>query len=201
MFRRLSQVALGVVLFSAAPLGVVLLSQRWADAWGTRAGGVLADWAAAVPRSPALVAEAPVPLLPLVPALESAASAVSAPRSRQAVRAPARRVESSARGVFVPARAVLALARAAVMPQAVPVPASGACPPGLRLASVGGLGIGMRDGDVLVRVAGTPVTSVATVAELVMRERARGARQISAEFWRDGAAWTLVVEQTYAPLG
>jgi len=77
------------------------------------------------------------------------------------------------------------------------VPASGARPAGLRLASVGALGIGMRDGDVLVRVAGVPATSVAAVADLVLRARARGARQISGEFWRDGAAWTLVVEQPY----
>jgi hypothetical protein len=92
---------------------------------------------------------------------------------------------------------VLRLAEGRVMPRAVPVAASGGRPAGLRLVGVGGLGVGMRDGDVLTRVLGGSVGSVGDVVARVIAARDRRAREISAEFWRDGEAWSLVVEQPY----
>lgn len=83
------------------------------------------------------------------------------------------------------------------MPQAVPVAATEQHPAGLRLVGVGGLGVGLRDGDVLSRVSGSPVTSVGAVVELVLGQRARLARDISGEFWRNGERWALLVEQPY----
>jgi S1-C subfamily serine protease len=106
-------------------------------------------------------------------------------------------VGSAGSGVFVPASAVLNLARVGVLPQAAPVPAAGARPAGLKLSGVGGLGLGMRDGDVLTRVAGTPVASVSQVVGLVIQAREKRARHISAEFFRDGSRWSLTVEQPY----
>jgi S1-C subfamily serine protease len=100
-------------------------------------------------------------------------------------------------GVFISAANVLRLAQGAAMPRAVAVGPHGARPAGLRLIGVGALGIGMRDGDVLTRVLGAPVGSAGEVISRVISARARRAREISGEFWRDGAPCSLVVEQPY----
>lgn len=102
------------------------------------------------------------------------------------------------KAVFVPASVVLRLANGgAGVPRAVPVPALGERPAGLRLLGVSSLGVGMRDGDVLTRVLGAEVSSVGEVVARVIAARNQRARHISGEFWRDGARWALVVEQPY----
>jgi hypothetical protein len=100
-------------------------------------------------------------------------------------------------GVFVPASTVLRLAQGRAIPSAVPVPAEGARPSGLRLVGVSGLGVGLRDGDVLTSVMGAPALSVPDVVRCVISARARAVREISGEFWRNGERWHLVVEQPY----
>jgi hypothetical protein len=99
--------------------------------------------------------------------------------------------------VFIPAGAVLRLANAGARPSALPVKPKGGRPAGLALRGVSGLGVGMRDGDVLTRVAGQPVQSVAEVVSIVLVLRSKLAPRIDAVFWRGGAPWTLVVEQPY----
>jgi hypothetical protein len=100
-------------------------------------------------------------------------------------------------GVFVSAETVLRLAEARAMPRAVPAPANGARPAGLRLMGVGALGIGMRDGDVLTEVLGTPVGAVSQVIALVIQARGRHERRISGRFFRGNLAMSVVVEQPY----
>jgi hypothetical protein len=60
------------------------------------------------------------------------------------------------------------------------------------------LGLGVQDGDVLVDVAGTPVTSISTVVSLVMQVRARHAPSIGGTLWRGAHSFPLQVEMPYA---
>lgn len=103
--------------------------------------------------------------------------------------------------IFVPARRVLGLAERGWVPQAVPRRSREGGAEGLELRSVSALGLGLRDGDVIVRVAGVPVTDLAAVTSLVLDARRRRARTLSAEVerWVDGAPrrFRLVVEQPY----
>jgi hypothetical protein len=186
----------------AAPAAVVIATHALADTLGRNFGALAASTLLGLKpalqareREPEPVAPAPLP----EPKDELAAEVLPAPQAtgrrpgaRSKVAAPPR-----ALGVRVSAQKVLELARRRAIPQAAFVPASGARPAGLQLSSVVGLGVGMRDGDILTRVAGTEVRSVGTVADLVIRARARQAPEISAEFWREGVRGTLVVEQPY----
>jgi S1-C subfamily serine protease len=100
----------------------------------------------------------------------------------------------------VSAERVLELAEGGVLPQATPR-AAGRRAPGLVLSGVSALGLGLRDGDVLLRVAGQPATDVSAVTAAVLEARRRGQRAIVADLERsvDGG-WRqlqLVVEQPY----
>jgi hypothetical protein len=123
------------------------------------------------------------------------AAKASAPKRRSAPRRSAEPVPE--RGLRVSAQTVLRLAHSGARPGGTPVPASRGCPAGLRLHGVGGLGVGLRDGDVLTHAAGRPASSRAEVVGAVIG--ARGARrpEVSGRFCRDGEAWNLVVEQPY----
>jgi len=180
------------------PFGAVRLGQALADRWGTAIG-----------REAAAAAVLLVPSAPPAPVVEE--SAVGAeldepiarppdagkPRTAAERKAAKRRGPPARVGVFVPAATVMRLAQAQVMPRAVAVGPLGERPAGLRLIGVGGLGIGMRDGDVLTRVMGAPVSATGEVISRVISARARRAREISGEFWRNGAACSIVVEQPY----
>jgi hypothetical protein len=180
----------------ALPALVLTATQRLVDRLGRDLGANAAAYTGWLKPS------SPSPLRPLEPVqfdvfstetLTETAKSAKAPRSKRGARA----VTTSVRGIRISARQVIALAQRGAMPNAVAVAASKTHPAGLRLVGVSGLGVGMRDGDVLTRVAGTPIASVSRVASLVMSARNRFAREISAEFWRDGARWMLVVEQPY----
>jgi hypothetical protein len=69
------------------------------------------------------------------------------------------------------------------------------------LIGVGGLGVGLRDGDILTQAIGRPAVSEASVVGAVVQ--ARGARkpQLSGRIWRDGVSFPLVVEQPYVNPG
>lgn len=184
-------------MFAAGRVNVWL-----ADRLGTSCGSLLAVDLSPLTAaaSPAVPFESSRPAVLEGPALpiEPASFAVAPKRKRKrAGKGTSTKTAAPRHGVFVPARAVLRLAAARVIPRAVPVGPSGTRPAGLRLVGVGGLGLGMRDGDVLTRVAGASVTSVPAVVRGVIAARAQRAREISAEFWRDGEAWSLVVEQPY----
>jgi hypothetical protein len=101
------------------------------------------------------------------------------------------------RGVFVSAETVLKLANRRVVPRGVAVKADGKRPAGLRLMNVSGLGIGLRDGDVLTRAVGQPALSSGAVVQAVLIARAQRARFLDGEFWRDGQRYSLRVEQPY----
>jgi hypothetical protein len=126
--------------------------------------------------------------------IDDGATSVRGKTSRKAKRKKAAVIPHS---VFIPAAAVLRLANAGARPSAVPVKPKGGRPAGLALQGVNGLGVGMRDGDVLTRVEGQPVKSVGEVIGIVLVLRGKLAPHIDAVFWRGGAPWTLVVEQPY----
>jgi hypothetical protein len=181
------------------PVGVVKSSRALADRFGEEVGRGIASGAAELARR--LPAQAPAPpssVLVDVVAAEPP-SAVGAGKQRPPRRGGSskRPVAKARRGIFISSATVLRLASGASMPNAVPVPGAGNRPAGLRLVGVGGLGVGMRDGDVLTRVFGGPVTSVGAVVQGVIAARARHAPEISAEFWRDGEPWSLTVQQPY----
>ena len=100
-------------------------------------------------------------------------------------------------GLFVPSAAVLRVVGSGLRPHGVPVGADGARPAGILLEGVTALGVGLRDGDVLTRVAGAPARDAGDVIGAVIAARGRLARRISGVFWRDGEPWQLTVEQPY----
>jgi hypothetical protein len=104
---------------------------------------------------------------------------------------------ASARSLFVSAETVLRLSESRVTPKGVRVPANGARPAGLRLQGVAGLGIGLRDGDVLTRALGQPAQSSSDVVRAILVARANRVRVLEGEFYRGNERWTLRVEQPY----
>lgn len=122
-----------------------------------------------------------------------AADARETPRARP--RAP------TPQGLFVSADKVLRLARVGARPAGIPVDAAGGRPGGLLLTGVGGLGVGLRDGDILTHALGQPAVSEEAVVGAILR--ARGARQpqLSGRVWRDGRTFALVVAQPYLDSG
>jgi hypothetical protein len=192
----LRRVAVLAALIVVLPVGAVVASHRAADTLGSTLGGIAASALRDLPRrrtpEPVLAAPAQAKAPPAVDT--PAAVAEAAPRRRGRKKAVA---AAPARGIFVSAGTVLRLASAGVVPQGVPVAASGARPAGLRLAGVSALGVGLREGDILTHVLGAPATSVGVVVEAVVGARARNARVISGLFWRDGQSLPLAVEQPY----
>lgn len=100
-------------------------------------------------------------------------------------------------GVRVSKATIRRLANSGVIPSTVPVPASGRQPAGLRFTDVSGFGIGLRNGDVLTHVAGTPAVDQGTVISVVAAAWKARRATISAEFWRAGRAHPLLVEIPY----
>jgi hypothetical protein len=201
VLRRYGLIVLMLVPFLAAGIGSAKLADRLAvrlaRALDETLGAALrlsaaprqAEEAAVLPRepvSPRGPREAPVP------AANPSATKVASKRvaNRRAERAPQR-------GLRVSAPVVLRLARSGVRPSGTLVKASNGCPAGLRLSGVGGLGVGLRDGDVLTHTAGRPATSRADVVGAVIGARGARQREVSGRFCRDGEAWNLVVEQPY----
>lgn len=181
-----------------APLG-----GRWVAAMvGTRVGAAMAAGAEAlrppetVPRGAdwgPLRSPGEASMLASVP---TEPSATSAPRTRRGGRAAPAQF-ATARGLLVRAATVLRIANGGLRPSGVPVSAQGARPAGILLQKVAALGLGLRDGDVLVSVAGTPATDVGTVIERIIAARAAGAKVIVGEIWRDGSTFPIAVEQPY----
>lgn len=123
----------------------------------------------------------------------------SAPATPAGAKAAKKRTVAKAapRGVFVSAETVLKLANGGARPRGVAVKAEGKRPAGLKLTNVGGLGIGLRDGDVLTRAVGQSALSSGAVVQAVLIARANRAPFLDGEFWRDGERYTVRVEQPY----
>jgi hypothetical protein len=101
--------------------------------------------------------------------------------------------------VFISREAVMNLASTGARPRGVPVPATALRPAGLKLLGVAGLGVGLRDGDVLTRALGVPALSSSAVIQAVLAARARHAAVLEGEFWRGTERWVIRVEQPYLP--
>ena len=101
------------------------------------------------------------------------------------------------RGIRVRQSRVLALSRTAAIPGASPVAASVTRPAGLRLSGVGGLGVGVQDGDVLTHAAGQPLRSLAQVIGLVAGARHARASEVSGTLYRGEESINLIVEMPY----
>lgn len=129
------------------------------------------------------------------------ASELAADEAGKQRRSPGKKPQPKAsdapRGLRVSAAAVLKLAQARAMPGASWVAARGKRPAGLELRGVQRLGLGLRDGDVLTHVAGTPVTSVPQVITLVLQQRAKHAPAIEGTCYRADSGFSLVVEMPY----
>jgi S1-C subfamily serine protease len=65
------------------------------------------------------------------------------------------------------------------------------------MVGVSGLGVGVRDGDVLTEVDGAPATSVEAVVRAVVAARSARAAAVGGRFFRDGESFALVVEMPY----
>lgn len=96
-------------------------------------------------------------------------------------------------GVFVSRARVLAAADAGLRPTGSPVPATTWRPAGLALSGVSGLGVGLRDGDVLVS-AGSPATSEGAVVAAVIGALRKRAKAMSGVAWRGRQRIHIVVE-------
>jgi hypothetical protein len=109
----------------------------------------------------------------------------------------ARAVEAVPSSLMVRSATVLRLAESGARPGGVPVPASDACPAGIALSGVSALGLGLRDGDRLVRAAGMPALDPGAVVSAVVASRGARVPIISGQICRGGALFTVVVEQPY----
>jgi hypothetical protein len=96
---------------------------------------------------------------------------------------------------------VLGWANAGVVPRGSPVPARGPCPAGIKLRGVGVYGLGLEDGDVLVRVEGVPVTDRSQVVSTVLGGRGRMKPTLDALVVRPRTgcrlSFQVVLEQPY----
>jgi hypothetical protein len=99
--------------------------------------------------------------------------------------------------VYVPAATVLRIANAGQRPSGKPVTADRKRPAGVQVFGASALGIGVRDGDVITRVSGVPVTSPNQVIALVIAARGSRQKAISAQVYRGQRSYTLTVEQPY----
>lgn len=186
-------------MLSLLPVPVVLgaaafASVRTAEQVGARAATVLGFVAELVRMPPSLAEHDELVVIP-----------TDTPAPPAPVAAPEKRVQKAGKHVkpsgppvvFVSRNAVLGLASSGARPHGAPVPATAVRPAGLRLAGVGALGIGLRDGDVLTRALGQPALSTGAVIHAVLAARARHAPVLEGEFWRGDQRWVIRVEQPY----
>jgi hypothetical protein len=201
------QLAFGV--FVAAATAVSFWERAAVENIGRRVGGELATWARIAgwtgkPAAPA----------PAWPALFQATGPEARSTGPEPVKAETRAAgrggrASTGRGaglwavgaappaLMVRAATVLRLADSGARPSGVPVPANDACPAGIALSGVSTLGLGLRDGDRLVRAAGMPALDPGAVISAIVASRGAHVPVISGQICRDGALFALVVEQPY----
>ena len=101
---------------------------------------------------------------------------------------------SSRRGLLIRADIVARAVKGGVPPSAVPAPASGLRPDGLALYGVGGFGSGLRDGDVVTSIAGSPASSVGAVIGVISSAVHARSKSISAVVWRGDKKLLVTVE-------
>jgi hypothetical protein len=123
------------------------------------------------------------------------------PAPEHTLGAPEKRKQRSrrhdAKVIHIDAATVLRLAQLGGVPTGRFVEKTSARPSGLRVAGVGGYGVGLADGDVLVEVNGLPVASRGEVVTAVIGARARREPRMQARLYRGREAIGLIVEMPY----
>ena len=127
-----------------------------------------------------------------LPDLDAAAIAEKSGKKK-----PSSTTSHPARGIRVSAATVLRLANRGVRPSGSAVAANADRPAGLVLQGVSGLGVGLRDGDVLTQVAGAPASSTGAVIGAVLAARQRRAPAMSGVVYRGADKIALYVEMPY----
>jgi hypothetical protein len=198
--------AVGLVPFVCATgLGRMLVSRVGADV----AHGLLAAADDFAERA-RVVEPTPLPATPEAPAIAALDGRARQPGSGSPAATPARAPSSAAPrasaspplcdelsetcgfpkpvGVFVSRARVLAAARAGIRPSGTPVPANAWRPPGLALRGVSGLGVGLREGDVLI------APSEGAIVGQVIAALRRRAPAMSGVAWRGRQRIHITVE-------
>ena len=98
------------------------------------------------------------------------------------------------RGVMVSRARVLAAAEAGMRPTGASVASTSWRPAGLALIGVNPIGVGLRDGDVVTRVGGTPATSQGAVIGAVTSALRQKLPAITGEVWRGRRKILVTVE-------
>lgn len=183
-------------LLLALPFAVVAAAPRAAlDDLAVAAARPLVG--AAVELEAALPEPAPPPA-PLPPT--EGATAIGAldgepvPASDERDRAPAPPQPPAPHGVMVSRARVLAAADAGMRPSGGSVAATSWRPAGLAMVGVSPIGVGLRDGDVLTRVGGTPATSQGAVIGAVTSALRQKLPAITGEVWRGRQKILVTVE-------
>jgi hypothetical protein len=204
MRRRLLMALAAAASLALAAWG----SARLARASGDAIGSAIARAASALPAPGHGLLDPPIPQdsgsssadsAPIIfedlPDPDSDAAA-SAP-TKAGKKKPSSTSSHPARGIRVSAATVLRLANRGVRPSGAPVAASADRPAGLALQGVGGLGVGLRDGDVLTQVAGASASSTGAVIGAVLAARQRRAPAMSGVVYRGGDKIAIYVEMPY----
>jgi hypothetical protein len=188
------------------PLPFLVAVAAWVSAWAADAGGAALGAALSAVATVVGAEQRPAgdesELDPMIPgfAADQTLGESSVASSAGAKRGKARggqAGQASSRSIFVSAEQVLRLSETRVTPKGVRTQASGSRPAGLALRGVEGLGIGLRDGDVLTRALGQPALSSSAVVQAILVARARRVKVLEGEFYRGNERWTLLVEQPY----
>lgn len=205
MRRRLLMALAIAAPFALAAWG----SARLARASGDAIGGAVASAAAALPAPGQGLLDPPRPRETIVdpadaaavvfedlPELDADSSSASAPTKTGKKKPPSTKPKPT-RGLRVSAAMVLRLANRGVRPSGSPVAATDEHPAGLALQGVSGLGVGLRDGDILTQCAGAPASSAGAVIGAVLAARQRRAPAMSGVVYRGAEKIALYVEMPY----
>lgn len=186
-------------------LGAVVLSAPFA--WVSRVQGALAESALRATVSTLLSVTAPLSRFASRP--EALADTAAPPAFDTASdpealvvgtgKPPSARVKTALKpqALFVSASTVLQLSKSAARPQGSFVAQTSQHPAGLRLVGVGALGIGVRDGDILIDAMGISPRASGEIIGAIIEARARRVRVLSGTLWRDGQTFRITVEQPY----
>jgi hypothetical protein len=192
-----ARTVLGSLLLAVPFASVGPISAACIPGWSRSVAAVLASLSAPLASSAVPAPLAPEPEEQPRVSVDNAFEPVvltAAPR-RPAKNKPA--PPSTAGALFVSRAKVLALAQSAARPQGSFVPQTIDHPAGLRLTGVGGLGIGVSDGDILIEALGVTPRSAGQIIALVLQARAQKVPVLSGALWRRGQILRITVEQPY----
>lgn len=166
---------------------------------GDRAERAFHDVGALLAEGVSFVAQSAASAKREAPQNPSASEVVAEPQSEGGHRGAPAKARKGRRGpgelsVHVGEARLLELARMRAVPRGQSVPEKGPRPAGIALYGVSGLGVGLRDGDVLTAVEGRPVQAEGQVIGVVLGVLARHARRITGEFWRGTERGSIVVD-------